>query len=374
MIYFDNAATTVLAPEVADEMCKIINNYYGNPSSVHYLGRQSKVLIEESKRKISEILNASPSEIYFTASGTEAINIAINGAVNSLGVKNILTSSIEHHAVLHSLYNHKEKSSIELFKVKIDTKGKIILENLEDLLKTHKNVLVALMFANNEIGNLLQLKEVSELCRKYNALFLCDTVQAIGKYDIDLSNLGIDFASCSAHKFHGPKGVGFLYINKKHKISPLTFGGGQERNMRPGTENIYGIAGMAKALEISSENMSNNIDYILSLKNYFINELKINFKNIEFNGECETCGLYNIINVSFPKNQNTEMLVENLDISGIAVSGGSACNSGAVNVSHVLTSIYPKYNKIPVRFSFSRYNTKAEIDFCIETLNRLLSK
>ena len=270
MIYLDNAATTPLAQEVIEAMNNIMKNYHGNPSSVHTFGREARVFIENARRTVSDILNVSPSEIFFTSCGTEAINTAIIGCINDLGIKHIVTSKIEHHAILHSIEKHNLKNSCEVSYVTLDNKGNIDLDDLRKILQIKGRSLVCLMHANNEIGNLLPLKNTSEICSEYGSLFLCDTVQTMGKFKNDISSSHIDFAICSAHKFHGPKGIGFLYKNSDLNISPLIEGGGQERNMRSGTENIYGIIGLAKAMEVASKNIDSDISYIKSLKSYMI--------------------------------------------------------------------------------------------------------
>ncbi|MEI7594945.1 MAG: cysteine desulfurase family protein [Bacteroidota bacterium] len=368
-IYFDNAATTPMDTEVISVITQVMNSTYGNPSSIHSFGREARVIIENSRREVAKIINASPSEILFTSGGTEAINTAINHCMQN-GITSVITSRIEHHAVLHTLEKLESESKIKIDFVKISEKGEVDTKDLELLLQQNANSLVCLMHANNEIGTLLPIKEVSELCVKHNALFLCDTVQTLGKYPIDLKNIHIDFISCSAHKFHGPKGIGFLYVNGKHKLSPFIFGGGQERNNRSGTENIYGIVGLAKALLIATDNHVPNFEYITKLKNYFVSKLKSEFNSVSFNGTCENSGLYTIVNVSFPVNEKSEMLLFNIDIEGIAISGGSACSSGVINPSHVLNNINADLSMPAIRFSFSRYNTIEEIDFCIDVLKK----
>ncbi|MDD5571307.1 MAG: cysteine desulfurase family protein [Bacteroidales bacterium] len=370
-IYFDNAATTSVEPLVVETMTEVLKDVFGNPSSIHLFGRQAKVVVENARKKIANLINVTPSEIFFTSGGTEAINTAINGCVKDLKIENVITAEIEHPAVLNSL--KKFSTQIKLNFVKFDNKGNVDFHSLEELLKINKNALVVLMHANNEIGNLLSIKETGEICEKYNALFFSDTVQTTGKYKIDFSNLNLHFAVCSAHKFHGPKGAGFLYVKNGIKINPLIFGGNQEMNMRAGTENIAGIAGMAKALEIASDGNEKNMLHIKSLKEYLIQQLKINFKNIIFNGDCEERGLYNLVNFSFPKTEKTEVLIYNLDIAGIAVSGGSACASGANKPSRVLKALNCDIERTAIRVSFSKYNTKDEIDLFVEKLIKLIN-
>ena len=372
MIYFDNAATTPLDPEVTEVMSSVMKNNFGNPSSVHTFGREARVLIEDARKSISSLLNVSPSEIFFTSCGTEVINMSIVGCIENIGIKNIITSPLEHHAVLHTLSHLSNAGKCKVQFVELDSFGNIRKDHLETILKSSGRSLVCLMHANNEIGNLLPLKDISDLCIRYDALFLCDTVQTMGKFRNHPGETNIHFAACSAHKFHGPKGIGFLYLNGEVKIDPLLYGGGQERTMRSGTENIYGIVGLAKAFEIAHRNMDADINYIKSLKEYMVNSLKSFISDIAFNGESENKGLHTILNVSFPKTDKSEMLLYNLDIEGIAASGGSACTSGSISESHVLKAIGADMNRPAIRFSFSKFNTKEEIDTCINVLKKIM--
>jgi cysteine desulfurase len=353
-------------------MLKVMTGCYGNPSSVHTLGREAKVLVEDSRKTVAGFFNVTPSEIYFTATGTEAIVTAMTGAIRDLDVRTIITSGVEHHAVLHTAEALKENVHIQLKFVKTDSKGRVDLYDLENLLESNDNCLVALMHANNEIGTILPLEEVAELCEKYKAYFFCDTVQTIGKYKLNLRNIRIHFAACSAHKFHGPKGAGFLYINSDVRINPLLNGGGQERNMRSGTENLYGIAGLAKALEVAYNKLEEKEAHISELRRYMIERLKAEIPGILFNGDVERNCLYNLVNVSFPLTKNSDMLLQKLDIAGIEVSGGSACSSGATTASHVLKAIGANTEMIPVRFSFSKFNKKDEVDTCVDILKSYL--
>ena len=296
--------------------------------------------------------------------------MAIYCTVRDLGIKHVISSRIEHHAVTHTLEELEERGLIKLSYVNIDAQGHVNLEHLQELLANNERSLVSLMHANNEIGTLLPIKKVSEICSKYNAIFHSDTVQSMGHYVYDLKNLNVHFVNCSAHKFHGPKGIGFIYINSNIKIHPFIFGGSQERNMRGGTENIYGIVGLAKALEIACKNLDMDMEYIKGLKSYMIAQLKEAIPRIRFNGDYEN-GLYTVLNVSFPPSEIGEMLLFNLDIEGIAASGGSACSSGSNIGSHVLAGINADPNRSNVRFSFSRYNTKEEIDYTISVLKQL---
>jgi cysteine desulfurase len=372
MIYFDNAATTPLDPEVIEVMSSVMKNNFGNPSSIHTYGREARVLIEDARKTVSSLLNVSPSEIFFTSCGTEAINMVLLGCIENIGIKNIITSPIEHHAVLHTLEHFSHAGKCNVHYVKLDSRGNIDQDDLEAKLNLSDRSLVCLMHANNEIGNLLPVKDIGELSKKYNSLFLCDTVQTMGKFRNNPGNMNIHFAACSAHKFNGPKGVGFLYMNGDMKIDPLLYGGGQERTMRSGTENIYGIVGLSKAFEIAHRNMDADILYIKGLKEYMVSSLKSIISDIAFNGDSEEKGLHTILNVSFPRTDKSEMLLYSLDIEGIAASGGSACSSGSISESHVLKAIGADMNRPAIRFSFSKFNTKAEVDECITVLKKVM--
>lgn len=370
-IYLDNAATTPLDNEVIDAMIPVMKGSFGNPSSIHSWGRETKAAIETARKNVARYLNVSPSEIFFTSGGTEANNMAIFCTVRDMGIRHAITSPLEHHAVLHSLEELAKEGKIRLSYVKIDSKGRVDLAHLEELLKDNDRTLVSLMHGNNEIGNLLPLDEVSVICERYNAVFHCDTVQTMAHYAFDLKKLNIQFITCAAHKFHGPKGVGFLYINSKIKIHPFIFGGAQERNMRGGTENVYGIIGLAKAMEVAYRDLDEHCKYITGLKNYMAEKLQAEIPGILFNGDTMGSSLYTVLNVSFPKNANSEMLLFNLDIGGVACSGGSACSSGTSTGSHVLRAIYGDSERPAVRFSFSKLNTKEEVDFVVEKLKEL---
>jgi cysteine desulfurase len=366
-VYLDNAATTPVAPEVIEAMIPVLKNDFGNPSSSHSFGRQAKGVIETARRTISKLLNCQSSEIIFTSGGTEADNMAIYSAVNLMGVKHIVTSEIEHHAVGHTVEALIKSNGIRVSFVKLDEKGNVDLKELENVLITEDKTLVSLMHANNEIGTLLPLKRVSEMCRKYNALFHSDTVQTMGHYAFDLQDLDIDFLTCAAHKFHGPKGVGFLYVNKKAKVESLIHGGSQERGLRGGTENVHGIVGLAKAMELAYTDLNEHQSHIQSIKSYMIETLKSALPTVGFHGEIEpSTSLYTVLNVSFPSSEKGGMLLFTLDLKGVACSGGSACTSGAAKGSHVLEGIKADTSRPNVRFSFSRYTTKDEIDFAVE--------
>lgn len=371
-IYLDNAATTPLDKDVLDAMLPYMTTHFGNPSSICSYGRETRLAVENARKTVAKLLNAHPGEIFFTSGGTESNNMAILTAIRDLGCKHIITSPIEHHAVLHTV-SHYATGDITSSFVKLLPDGHIDLQDLESqLAQIPKKCLVTLMHANNEIGNLLSINAVSALCKKYNAVFHSDCVQTVGHYPIDLSRIQVDFISASGHKFHGPKGTGILYINNNVQVKPLIHGGGQERNMRAGTENVYGIVGFAKALELSMERYEKDSAYIKSLKDYLIEQLQKHIPNIKFNGDYSGSSLYTIVNVSFPATPKSEMLLFNLDINNICVSGGSACSSGANQGSHVINAISKDPDRVAIRFSFSKYNTKGEIDQVIEKIKELL--
>jgi cysteine desulfurase len=373
-IYFDNAATTALDREVLDAMLPYMTTHFGNPSSIYSYGRESRLAIETARKTVAKLLNAHPGEIFFTSGGTESNNTAILSAIRDLGCTHIITSPIEHHAVLHTVEYYDQSKQVTSSYVKLLPDGHIDLEDLENQLASHKEqrCLVTLMHANNEIGNLLPIKAVGNLCLKYNAIFHSDCVQTVGHYPVDLRKIPVHFISAAGHKFHGPKGVGLLYVNDTIRIKPFIFGGSQERNMRAGTENVYGIVGFAKALELAMANHEKDSQYIQSLKTYMIGQLKSSFSGIEFNGDQEGKCLYTVLNVGFPRTEKSEMILFNLDINHVCVSGGSACSSGADVGSHVIRAIKKDSKLVPVRFSFSKYNTKEEVDSVIEKLQELI--
>lgn len=366
-IYFDNAATTALDKEVLDAMMPYMTDHFGNPSSIHSFGRQTRAAIEGARKTIAKLLNVSPAEIFFTSGGTEADNMAIRCSVNDIGIKHCITSKIEHHAVLHTLEALEHQGKIKLSFVNLDKKGKVDLAHLEELLKKNERSFVSLMHANNEIGTLLPIKEVGELCEKYNAVFHSDTVQTMAHYAMDLKAMKVHFVNGAAHKFHGPKGVGFIYVSSDVKIHPMIYGGSQERNMRGGTENLYGIVGLAKALEIAYRDMKEHQDHVMGLKAYMAEQLKKNIPGIEINGDLNS-SLYTVLNVQFPPTEVAEMMLFNLDIAGIAASGGSACTSGSNQGSHVLRAIGCDMERPSIRFSFSKYNKKEEVDYAVAKL------
>jgi cysteine desulfurase len=374
-IYLDNAATTALNPEVLDAMMPFLTEKFGNPSSIYSYGRETKLAIENARKLVARILNANPGEIFFTSGGTESTNTAINAAIRDLGCKRIITSPVEHHATLHTVEYMEHSGQAKLCFVKLTKEGHVDMAHLEELLAdTSLKTLVTLMHANNEVGNLLDIKAVGELCRKYDAIFHSDTVQTVGHYPFDLRNTYVHFINAAAHKFHGPKGVGMLYVNENISIKPYINGGSQERNMRAGTENLYGIIGFAKALEIATQNYEKDSQYIKGLKEYMAGKLKETFSDISFNGDSNGRALYTVLNVAFPLTERSDMMLFNLDMAGICVSGGSACTSGANSTSHVIKAIYNGLSDkiVPIRFSFSNHNTKEEIDAVVEKLKELV--
>ena len=374
-IYFDNAATTSLDPEVLAVMMPFLTEKFGNPSSIYSYGRETKMAIENARKSVAKMLNATPGEVFFTSGGTESTNTAITAAIRDLGCKHIVTSPIEHHATLHTVEHMANFGLAKLSFVKLTDKGHIDLAHLEELLAgSNERSLVTLMHANNEIGNLLKIKAVGDLCEKYGAIFHSDTVQTLGHYPIDVKKIKVHFINGAGHKFHGPKGVGILYVNENITIKPYINGGAQERNMRAGTENIYGIVGFAKALEIATARYDEDSAYVKSLKGYMAEQLTQKFPGIIFNGDTNGSSLYAVLNVSFPMTERSDMLLFNLDMAGICVSGGSACTSGANSVSHVIKAIYNGHaaDMVPIRFSFSRHNTKEEVDAVVEKLKELI--
>jgi cysteine desulfurase len=372
-IYFDNAATTALDAQVLDTMMPYLTNKFGNPSSIYSYGRETRMAIETARKSVAKILNANPAEIFFTSGGTESSNMAIHAAIRDLGCKHIITSPIEHHAVSHTVEHLDNLDIVTVSYVKLLPDGHIDLDDLEKLLAAAtEKTLVTLMHANNEIGNMIDLPAVGELCRLYNAIFHSDTVQTVGHFPFDLRNTPVHFITGAAHKFHGPKGVGLIYINENIRIKPFVHGGGQERNMRAGTENLYGIVGFAKALELATTNYENDSAYIAVIKQYMHDELKKHIPGVAFNGDTFGRTLYTVLSVSIPKTEKSEMILFNLDINNICASGGSACTSGADAGSHVIRAINNNPNQLTVRFSFSKHNTKAEVDLVVAKLKELV--
>lgn len=372
-IYFDNAATTALDKDVLDVMLPYLTEKFGNPSSIYSYGRETRLAIENARKSVAKILNAHPGEIFFTSGGTESTNTAVAAAIHNLGCRHIISSEIEHHATLHSVENAHSRDNIKLSYVRLQPDGHVDMAHLRELLaNSPERCLVSLMHANNEIGNLLDLHAVGNLCKEFDAIFHSDTVQTVGHYAFDLRNTPVHFINGSAHKFHGPKGVGILYINENVKISPFIHGGSQERNMRAGTENVYGIVGFARALELATAHMEEHSSYIDGLRKYMMEQLQKNFTDVSYNGDLYGRSLYTVLNVSFPKTEKSEMLLFNLDINGICASGGSACTSGADAGSHVIRAINSNPNRIAVRFSFAKDNTKEEIDEVIAKLKDII--
>ncbi|MFT4834765.1 MAG: cysteine desulfurase [Flavobacteriaceae bacterium] len=373
-VYFDNAATTPLSEAVFEEMRPFILENFGNPSSIHWHGRQVRSAIEKSRKKVADLLNTSPSEIFFTSGGTEADNTAIRCTVEEYNVKHIITTGLEHHAVLHMVEMLERNGDIQKHLLKVNEQGEIDLAEIDLLLKKHPDSLVTLMHANNEIGTINDIQAIGSLCKEHDAIFHTDTVQTMAHFRHDLQSLHTNFLVGSAHKFHGPKGVGFLFVNHKKKIHPFIHGGAQERNMRGGTENVYGIIGLAKALELAYADLDNHRKHIESLKSYMIDQLVASIPGIAFNGTSGDMqnSLYTVLNVCLPPNDDNDMLLFNLDINGISASGGSACSSGSNIGSHVLTAIGADPDRGTIRFSFSRYNTKQEVDYVVEKLKTIL--
>ena len=372
-IYFDNAATTALDQKVLDSMLPYMTTQFGNPSSIYSYGRESRLAIETARKTVAKHLNAHPGEIFFTSGGTESNNTAILSAIRDLGCKHIISSPIEHHAVLHTV-EHYGCGEVTYSYVKLLPDGHVDLEDLEQQLASHRDerCLVSLMHANNEIGNILDIDAVGNLCKKFQAIFHSDCVQTVGHYPLDLRRTPVHFISGAGHKFHGPKGVGLLYINDNVKVKPFIFGGGQERNMRAGTENLYGIVGFARALDLAMANYEQDSAYIRSLKLYMAAQLREHIPGVVFNGDMEGRSLYTVLSVGFPKTEKSEMILFNLDINNICVSGGSACSSGADQGSHVIRAINNNPNIVTVRFSFCKHNTKDEVNKVVTTLKDLI--
>lgn len=377
-VYFDSAATTQLRTEVIDSMSEVLKNEYGNPSSTHFYGRSSKSLLESARKEIASHFSVSASEIIFTSGGTEADNLILKSCVRDLKVKRIITTKIEHHAVLYTVNDLKEKYGVTVAYVNLGPNGEIDYKHLEELLNdTHSKTLVSLMHVNNEIGNLLNLKYVAELCKKYGALFHSDTVQSVGHYELDFSEIPIDFAACAAHKFHGPKGVGFAFIRKNSGLRSLIIGGSQEKGLRAGTEAVYAIVGMNEALKIAYTNLDHERTYITDIKNYFKEQIRIRIPGATFNGNCSDNekSTYTLLSVCLPVSSDKAMLMLfQLDLRGIACSKGSACQSGSNTGSHVLSEILSKedLSKPSIRFSFSSYNTKEEVDYVVDVLTEFM--
>ncbi|GIV33189.1 MAG: cysteine desulfurase [Chitinophagales bacterium] len=369
-VYLDNAATTPVAPEVVEAMMPYFTEHYGNPSSIHAHGRAARAALEKARKTIAGLLHAAPAEIFFTSGGTETANLIIYQAVHHLGVSRIITSKMEHHCVLHTAESLFRRLKIDY--VELDEHGNILYESLEQLLKNQHKTLVCLMHANNEIGTITNIARVGELCKQHGALFFSDTVQTVAHYPIDLQAVHVHFISGSAHKFHGPKGVGFAYIRSDSMLRPLLHGGAQERNMRAGTENLPGIVGMEKAMSLAYARLEEDRRHISGLKKYFLEKLRQHFPDIRVHGNEAENSLYTVLNIGFPRKQDSGMLVFNLDIHGVSASAGSACSSGSDVGSHVLAALGVTDRYEGVRFSFSRYNTTEEMDYTIEKLKEII--
>jgi cysteine desulfurase len=370
-IYLDNAATTPIAPEVVEVMHQSMLSITGNPSSIHSFGRIAKAKLEMARKNIASVINASPAEIFFTSGGTEADNLALQTSVYNLDVKRIISSKIEHHAVLNTIKFLKEKENVQVEYVNLNTNGSIDLNHLSELLSKDIKTLVSLMHVNNETGTVLNIDHVAKLCKVNNALFHSDTIQSLGYYNINVKELEIDFIACSAHKFHGPKGVGFLYIKQGTSVHPLTFGGNQERGFRPGTENIHSIIGLEKALLDSNSNRTEKFNYVSGLKNKFIELLDKSKLDYSINGSIENVSPA-ILNISFKMDKDQSMILFNMDLSGIAISGGSACTSGSNLGSHVLKAIGISMDQPAIRFSFSKMNTIEELEATVKVIEKLV--
>lgn len=372
-IYFDNAASTPISEEVLATITEHLKESFGNPSSIHADGRKGRTIIEEARKIIANHLNASLGEIFFTSGGSESNNMAVKCAVRDLGIKTIISSPIEHHCVLHALESLEEFQDVKILHIQLDQKGRVDLENLKELVSQNsENSMVSLMHANNEIGSMVNLQAVADICKEHGVLLHSDTVQTVGRFPIDVQETTIGFLSGSAHKFHGPKGVGFIYINSENIIGPYINGGSQERNMRAGTENTAFIAGMAKAFDLANLEMESRTKKIKELRQYLIDQLQSNFDDLQFNGDWDGQCLYTVISVSFPATAKTDLMVFSLDIAGISASGGSACSSGVETGSHVMSTLIPDDLRKTVRFSFSHYNSKEEIDILIEKLREII--
>lgn len=375
-IYLDNAATTALDERVYEAMVPYLTGLFGNPSSIHSHGREVRSAVDRARRTVAEILGAAPSEIFFTSGATESINTVLRGAVKKYGMKHVITSRIEHHAVLHTLNYLKEIGYIQVHYVNLDEKGQVDLNHLEDMLFDYSESLVALMYVNNEIGSITDIEKIGQLCSTSGAYFLCDTVQAVGHLPLELNRMAVHAIAGSAHKFHGPKGIGFLYQDSDFTVEPLLIGGGQERNMRGGTENVYGIIGLARALELAYEERIETSKHLWELKKFAIDLLRAEIKNVVFNGasDHQTESLSKILNIGLPGMGEHDMLLFNLDINGISVSGGSACASGTNIGSHVLEALKTPEDMATIRISFSKFNTKEEIHYFVQQLKRIIDE
>ena len=373
-VYFDNAATTPMHKEVIDAMSNAMVELFGNPSSIHGEGRKVRAALEDARKRIAKHINASIGEVFFTSGGTEANNMAIKCSVRDLGVKRIISTPIEHHCGLHAFDSVVKHKGVEMVYLDIDEAGNIDLGQLENYLQSgDKTTLVSLMHANNEIGSMHDIDAIGELCEQYRAYFHSDTVQTIGHFPIDVKKTKVHFISAGGHKFHGPKGAGFIYINSDVSIKPYIDGGAQERNMRAGTENVYGIMGMAKALDMACESLEEHIRHVREIRSYLKSRLEDSFPGVSFNGNQEESFLYTVLSVSFPPSPKSDLLLLSLDIAGVSASGGSACSSGADAGSHVIAALPgADPDRKTIRFSFSAMNTHADVDFLMEKLTAIL--
>ncbi|MGR6086667.1 MAG: cysteine desulfurase family protein [Arcticibacter sp.] len=372
-VYFDNAATTPMHPEVLEAMIPVLSAQFGNPSSIHAFGRETRALIENSRKTVAKLLNASPAEIFFTSGGTEADNMAIRRAIHDKGIKHAISAATEHHAVSHTLEELEKEGSIHLHNLDVNEQGQVDMAQLESLLLAHPGSFVSLMHANNETGTVIDIAKVGALCKQYGAIFHSDTVQTMAHFRYDLATTHVDMLTGAAHKFHGPKGVGFLYLSSRLKITPFITGGSQERNMRGGTENVYGIVGLAKAMEIAYRDLDRDVAHVTSIKEKMINRLEQEIPSVRFNGDISAGNLYTVLNVSFPPSDMSETLLFSLDINGIAASGGSACSSGSNLGSHVLRAMNADPTRPAVRFSFSKFNTLEEVEYCVAKLKEIFA-
>ncbi len=373
-VYFDNAATTPISEEVIEAMLPVLRGQFGNPSSIHAEGRSVRAVVESARKTVAQAIGASTAEIFFTSGGTESNNMAIKCAVRDLGVRRIISSPTEHHCGLHAIEAEQKNDHVEVIWLPVDELGHVDMQVLEQTLQESAGIktLVSIMHANNEIGTMNDMEKISALCREYGALYHCDTVQTIGHFPVNVQKTPLNFLAGAAHKFHGPKGVGFIYINAASPIKPFIDGGAQERNMRGGTENVYGIVGLAKALELAVNNMESRTEHIRDVRNYLKERLLESFDDIQFNGDYDGACLFTVLSVSFPPSPKNELLLLSLDIAGVSASGGSACSSGAEKGSHVLEAIGADPVRKSIRFSFSHYNTREEVDFIIEKLKTIL--
>ncbi|MBV6404752.1 MAG: cysteine desulfurase [Flavobacteriales bacterium] len=371
-IYLDNAATTPLAPEVLEVMTASLREEFGNPSSIHAFGRRSRAAVERARRTVADLLHCMPGDIVFTSGGTEADNMALVCGVRDRGVQHLITSPVEHHAIELTAHELAHRGTVQVHWVRLHADGRADLDHLEELLAAHPRALVSLMHANNEVGTRNDLQAIGTLCRRHGAIFHSDTVQTMGHYAFDLRSLPVDMLSASAHKFHGPKGVGFLYLGQEQVLRPMIQGGSQERNRRGGTENVAGIVGLAKAMELAYDDLAGHERHVRGLKDHMAARLRAEVPGVGFNGDIGPDSLYTVLSVRFPDDGKAEMLIYHLDIEGIACSGGSACSSGSNAGSHVIAALYPEARGANLRFSFSRYTTRAEIDRTVEVLKKVL--